>query len=136
MNYFLLITLVLISTQAHAEFGFGQTTEKPQTMMVAGGSVIEEDNINTDQTDKTKVLEINDDAHSMMKPEKTPPPTPEINAFAPPPETPVEQKKNIKRVLKKIPAAKVERSIADDRIDDGYVQQLMKKNFDYSGPIE
>jgi hypothetical protein len=35
-----------------------------------------------------------------------------------------------------MPAAKIERTIADDRIDDDYVQKMIRDNLDYSGPIE
>jgi hypothetical protein len=47
-----------------------------------------------------------------------------------------EPRQNVRQVLKKVPSVQVERSIADDRIDDGYVQGLIKQNFDFNNPIE
>ena len=51
MKYILVITLALFSLPAHAEFGFGGAEiGKPQSMMVAGESVIDEQQTNASDT--------------------------------------------------------------------------------------
>ena len=132
---YLFLSALLFAFPAHAQMeGFGGSDiSSPRGMMVSGGSVVDDNSSNREDT-SSRVEEVRDDANDMMDPKKTAPATPDIDPFQPAPE--VERPENVKRVLKRIPAAKIERSIADDRIDDGYVQQLMKKNFDYSGPIE
>lgn len=98
-------------------------------MVVAGNSVIDD----SGDTPATAQV-VKDDAEKMMKPGTTPPVIEDINPFTPAPE--VQTPQNVKKVVKKIPVVKVKRSIADDRIDDGYVQQMIKKNLDYTNPIE
>ncbi|GEM_PF-2060241 len=133
MKYLLLATALMFTLPAHAQTAFGGSDiNKPKGMVVAGSSVIDK---NSSASSSAKnVQEVRDDAHSMMKPEKTAPATPEIDPFSPAPQ--VDKPENVKRVLKKVPAAKIQRSIADDRIDDTYVQRMMKKNLDFTGPIE
>ncbi len=62
-------------------------------------------------------------------------PTEPIDPFAPAP-APVVQQQRAKQVLKKIPNVKIKRSIADDRIDDSYVQEMIKNNFNFTNTIE
>lgn len=135
---YLFLSALLFAFPAHAQMDFGGTDiSKPRAMMVAGGSVVDDENSNNSRKKSTstpRVEEVRDDANSMMDPKKTAPAMPDIDPFQPAPT--VERPENVKRVLKRIPAAKIERSIADDRIDDGYVQQMMKKNLDFTGPIE
>ena len=133
MKYLFFIAL-LLTTPAHAEITFGtQEAQKPQAMMVAGDSVIDDEEKTIDSSSEL-VEEVRDDAHDLMKAEKTAPPIQDIDPFQPAPEPQTPQ--NVKRVLKRVPAAKVERSIADERIDDAYVQQMIRKNLDFTDPIE
>jgi len=61
-------------------------------------------------------------------------PTQPINPFTPAPEPITRQ--NTKQVLKKMPRITAQRSIADERIDDAYVQELIKNNFNFTNAIE
>lgn len=122
MPYLFLIAL-LFSTPAHAEFGFDDGIRKPQSMMVAGNSVIDdeyqddgEDIIIEDYNSEDDVEPITDQIQNPIMPiEPTSPSAPVAT----------------RKVLKKIPRVKAQRSIADERIDDSYVQELIKNNFNF-----
>ena len=154
MHYFTLFILaVLFPTLAHSQIQVDEGIRKPKTMMVSGSSVIDKEETSTTTSNTTSeptenaimpnrnanaeqqyLIRNGDDAEEIAIPEKAAPPQPPVNPFTPAPETP--KKTTYKRELKKMPTAQVERSIADDRIDDGYVQQLMKNNFSLTPDID
>jgi hypothetical protein len=134
MHYLFLVAL-LISIPAHAEFGFDNGIRKPQSMMVAGNSVIDssEEYIIEDSNDPNSgyndgyKTDSKKNAIGMM-----PPITDEVIEPIMPieptsPSAPIATRK----VFKKITPVKSQRSIADERIDDSYVQELIKNNFNF-----
>jgi len=124
MKYLFLLAL-FITTPAYAEFGFDDGIRKPQSVVVAGDSVI------GDMPDnKTMPVEPDTSVGGLV-----PPADQDIDPFSAPPtvQKPTQPKKT---VVKKISPVKIKRSIADDRIDDSYVQDLVKQKFDFSNPIE
>lgn len=135
---YVIALLLFFSTPAYAQLNFGGMSESiqgPRGMMVQGSSVIDDDPEDSrNNSDDSAVQETRDDAMSMMDKDKPAPAMQKIDPFQPAPQP--QTKQNVKRVLKKMPATKVERSIADDRIDDSYVQQMIKNNLDFTGPIE
>jgi hypothetical protein len=121
MHYLILIAL-FISTSAHAEFGFDDGIRKPQSMMVAGNSVID------DEVDNYKEEIIYEDSgEDGMEPITDQIEKPIMPIEPTSPSAPVATRK----VFKKITPVKSQRSIADDRIDDSYVQELIKNNFNF-----
>ncbi len=118
-----------------AEFGFDEGIRKPQTMVVSGNSVIDDENTMVD--DEIVNPDINkDDAKAISDAETSAPAMPDVNPFQPAPLTPEEQKQKIKRVVKKIPTTTIPRSFADDRIDDSYVQEMVRDSFNYTPEID
>lgn len=117
-----------MASPAFAQIPFGGVDDgiqAPRAMMVQGSSVIDE---------TTETVENDDDATDFSNPDTPAPAMEDIDAFEPAPA--VQKPQNIRRVVKQIPAVRAQRSITDDRIDDGYVQQMIKDNLDFTGPIE
>ena len=108
-----------------AKFGFDDGIRKPQSVVVAGESVI-------DDMPDNKPISIEPDTSIGGF---VPPADQDIDPFGAPPtvQKPTQPKKT---VVKKVTPVKIQRSIADDRIDDSYVQDLVKQKFDFSNPIE
>jgi len=126
MKYLFLLFTLILTSPAMAEFNFDDGVRKPNSMLVAGDSVI-------DDTDEPDVA-VSDDADDFTDPEKTAPAMVDVDAFATPPiATP---RPNVKRVVKTTTDVKIQRSIADDRIDDSYVQGLLKRRNSFTSPIE
>ncbi len=119
MPYLFLVAL-FISIPAQAEFGFDDGVRKPQSMMVAGNSVID------DEIDDGEII-YEDSGESVMEPITDEVIEPIMPIEPTSPSAPVATRK----VLKKITPVKSQRSISDDRIDDGYVQELLKNNFNF-----
>jgi len=135
MKFFILILLLIFSLPAHAQLNFDRGVSSPKIMSPDSGNgqkniQAEMPMIEPEDPDFTSDEVIDDNAMA--------PAVREIDPFAPVPvETPrPEPRENVKQILKKVPAVQVERSIADDRIDDGYVQGLIKNRFDYNNPID
>jgi hypothetical protein len=129
LKILLTFSLFFFSGYAHAQMSFNQDDMSgPSGIVVSGDSIIDRD-----EPPQSAIQTPRDDADSFMDPEKTAPAMPEADPFKP---SPMTQAQQTKRVLKKMPAAKIERTIADDRIDDDYVQKMIRDNLDYSGPIE
>jgi hypothetical protein len=118
MKYLILI-LIFASTTAHAQFQFNSGISKPQSMVVAGDSVIDSDGSTTTEEAIETSGDFADDT-DMIEPIKPIAPTS--------PSAPVTTKK----ILKKIAPVKSQRSITDERIDDSYVQDLIKQNFNFT----
>lgn len=127
MAYLFFIALFFTSP-AFAEFGFDDGIRKPQSMVVAGNSIIDkglEDAIK--EVEDSSIDVVKDSIKDTSKDLTTLPVIPDKK------EKPI---KRVKKVYKKTSTMKVKRSIADDRIDDSYVQGLIKKHFSSSSPIE
>ena len=121
MKYLFLLAF-FITTPTYAEFGFDDGIRKPQSVVVAGDSVI--DDMPDTKTENDTVIG-----------ESIPPSGDDIDPFSASPtvQKPTQPKK---AVVKRLTPVKIQRSIADDRIDDSYVQDLVKQKFDFSNPIE
>ena len=121
------IVTLFISSPAMADFAYSQTSSYAQEMLRPGDTIIDDEDdivISDDVGEDFGIAEpISDQASDIVAPTKP------IDPFAPAP--PVTQKAK-KKILKKIPRLDVKRSIADDRIDDGYVQELIKQKFDFN----
>lgn len=138
MKYLFLFAL-FITTPAYAEFGFDDGVRKPQSYVVAGDSVIDKEALdsikddlsNTDDDFIGEPISIEDDlpVGGPILPEEP------IDPFTAPPVVEKPTKK-VRKVVKRPSAVKIQRSIADDRIDDTYVQELVKDNFNFSSAIE
>lgn len=134
---YLLFPLLLLATPAHAEFGFDNGIRKPQSVVVSGNSVIDksEEEILDDLEDET----LEADVQIPLDPEfpKGGPDMPKdpIDPFSKAPEV-TKPKAVTKKVVKTHSPIQVQRTIADDRIDDFYVQGLIKQNFSITNPIE
>lgn len=135
-----------------AQLSIDNGVRAPRAMMVSGNSVIDDkgkketdknsakedrndDDNEDDDNDDLPVAElISDDVDTLGDSDGVSAPIAPIDPFvaAPDPIT----KPNIKQELKKIPTVKVKRSIADDRIDDGYVQGLIKNNSTFTPDID
>lgn len=111
---------------AYAQVKIDDGIRKPSSIVVSGNSVIDDKSVDDDikipetlSAEEQKLLENGTESVTA-----TPPVLPET------PSVPKveEPKKNVKRVIKPYQELKVRRSIADDRIDDGYVQEMLKDN--------
>jgi len=129
------ILLCALSVPAQAQMMSSDSgIRKPQAMQVAQRDMTEPEDpdFDTDPMDMDMYMDMTDAADPSAIPVV---PTEPIDPFSPAPVPPVTQQQT-KQVLKKIPNVKVQRSIADDRIDDSYVQEMIKNNFNFSNTIE
>jgi len=120
---YLFLFVVFFSFPVLADFEYRKDMIYAQEMVTSGNSVID-DNQSDDNGDKAEAT-----------------PSPAISADivadeAPTPPTPPKTEIPTKKVVKKIPAVKIERSYRDERIDDSYVQDLIKQRFNFNNPIE
>lgn len=129
MHYIVFI-LALMAWPASAEvFKIDDGVRLPKNMVVSGGSVIDDETVDDDieipdtiSDEEQKKLESGTGEITIQAPGQptTTVPTPLIEPQEPP--------KKVKQVIKPYQPLKVRRSIADDRIDDSYVQEMIKDN--------
>lgn len=132
MKYLILLLLILPVTAQAQIMSSDNGIRKPQVMTVAQNdfSEPEDPDFDTEPMDDMMIpVESDGGIGGPVAPNEP------INPFTPAPE-PVIQQQRAKQVLKKTPTVKVERSIADDRIDDSYVQEMIKNNFNFTNTIE
>lgn len=135
--HYLILFLFFFTFPAHAEFGFGGGISKPNHMVVAGSSVIDDDDTvvkdyyEYEEGEEGYDKKPNDDGLSIADDYETTMPIEPTQPIAP-----IPPKINTKKVLKKIPLAKTQRSINDDRIDDSYVQKLIRDNLNFTRKID
>jgi hypothetical protein len=128
--HYLILFLLFFSTSAAAQFKIDDGIREPQSMVVSGDSVIDDESVDDDieipaelSEEEQKLLEDGTGDITVGKPinpETIPAPTPPVNPAVPAP--------NVKQVVKPYQQLKVRRAIADDRIDDAYVQEMLKDN--------
>jgi hypothetical protein len=127
MKYLVLIILIF-SLPAQAQMMSSDSgIREPQSMRVSSNNMPEPEDPDFDSEPMNDPVTNTADIPVM--------PTEPIDPFTPAPE-PVVRQQTSKQVLKKIPSVKVQRSIADDRIDDSYVQEMIKNNFNFTNTIE
>ena len=136
MKFFILIVFTMfLSVPAFAQISSDLGIRAPQHMTIASGDDMMAEDIALD------IAVEPDDPDFDSSGTTTPgamPANGKIDPFDPVaiPTPRPEPRQNVKQVLKKIPSVQVQRSIADDRIDDGYVQGLIRDSFDFNNPIE
>lgn len=131
MHYIVLI-LAFITTPAMAQIMVDDGIRTPKSMVVGGSSVIDDGPVTNELpqagaepaglTDEDKELLRNE----MEGVKVIAPILPESPSA---PAEPTQPKPNVKRVVKPYEQMKIRRSIADDRIDDSYVQEMVKDNY-------
>ena len=130
---YIFLCAVFFATPALAQIKIDDGIREPQQMMASGKSVIDDedkgdnkgaDELNLPSTLTEEEKQQLDDGLEDVK--IIPPITPESPSY---PAEPTVPKKKVKQVIKPITEVKVRRSIADDRIDDGYVQEMVKDNY-------
>lgn len=132
MKYLFLCAL-LLSIPAHAEFGFDNGIRKPQSLVVSGDSVIDDNDDTAEKEEQIDTTQIPvEDEFPIGGPDL---PQKPIDPFTTPP-TVTPPKTVIKKVVKPSTPIQAQRAINDDRIDDSYVQGLINKNFSVTTPIE
>ena len=126
MHYLVLILMVL-SMPAMAQVKIDSGIRLPQNMVVSGNSVIDDKSVDDDieipetlTEEEQKLLENGTEGITADLP-----PNPDNIAAPTPPTVPAPK---VKQVIKPYQQMKVQRSIADDRIDDSYVQEMLKDN--------
>lgn len=117
---YLFLFVVLFSFPALADFEYRTEATYAQEMVTSENSVIDSEESETE---------------SMMEPMPVDKPDIGIPDIVLPPETPVAPRPT-KQVVKKVPTVNIKRSYQDDRIDDSYVQDLIKQKFNFNSPIE
>ena len=136
MKYaFILAAFTLFIPVATAQLQVDDGIRNPQAMMVSGDSVIDDDEDETDEEDDFDDVNqdinvpdnLSEEDREMLEDglEDSRIPAPILPES---PSYPQEPKKNVKRVVKPVQQMKIRRSIADDRIDDNYVQEMVKDN--------
>lgn len=126
MHYIVLL-LTLLSFPAMAQLKIDDGIRSPQNMVVSGSSVIDDDDATEDtieipdslSEEEQKMLEGGTDdfvVGSDMVVEPNFPTKPTV------------KRPNVKQVVRPHQPVKIRRAIADDRIDDSYVQGLIKDN--------
>jgi hypothetical protein len=116
---YLFIASLFMSSPVMADFYYREDVSYAQEMMVPGESVI--DGEMTDLSDKEfDDLDLENDVDMSL--------SDKAKSLTIEPQRPQVTKK----VLKQIPMLEVKRSIADDRIEDGYVQDMIKQNFNFN----
>ena len=124
MKYIILF-LLLFATPVMAQIMVDDGIRSPKNMMVSGESVIDDGPIE-DQVVGEEVM----DSMSEENKETFKDGMEDVKMIAPiPPTSPSAPKPKVKQVIKPTNEMKIRRSIADDRIDDGYVQEMVKDNF-------
>jgi hypothetical protein len=122
MKFIVLIAL-FIATPATAQIRVDDGIRSPQSMMVSGESVIDDGPID-DQIVQGIDEENSEEFQEQMK---------DVEIIAPieptSPSAPAIKQPKVKQVIKPMSEMKIRRSIADDRIDDGYVQEMVKDNY-------
>jgi hypothetical protein len=131
---YLIIFIFIFSTPAYAQISVDNGIRNPKAMMVSGDSVIDENTSdNSDSLDEQSEIDlsildgITEEDRKLIEDgredSKIPAPIlPESPSY------PEEPKKNVRQVIKPVQQMKIRRSIADDRIDDSYVQEMIKTN--------
>ena len=121
--HYLILFLLFFTFPAKAEFAFSSEPSKAKHMVVAGNSVIDDKNV--EEKEEFKITDDLTDADKTIIPSEPKKPV-----------APTQPTATTRKVLKKIPLAKAERSISDDRIDDSYVQKLIRDNFNFTHKID
>lgn len=126
MHYLVLILMVL-SMPAMAQVKIDDGIRLPKNMVVSGNSVIDDKTVDDDieipetlTEEEQKLLENGTEGIVAGTP-----PMPDVPTV---PAIPVTPAPKVKQVIKPYQELKVRRSIADDRIDDSYVQEMLKDN--------
>lgn len=125
---YLFIASLFMSSPVMADFYYREDVSYAQEMMVPGESVI--DGEMTDLSDKEfDDLDLENDVDMSLSDKAK-----SLTIAPNEPTRPVEPQRPqvTKKVLKQIPMLEVKRSIADDRIEDGYVQDMIKQNFNFN----
>jgi len=86
--------------------------------------------VSSDDAEKTQEVMEDTKLNQVQTPNK--PKTPNISA----PRVSAPQQSKTRKIVKKNTPLKIERAINDERLDDGYVQNLVKDNFNLVPKIE
>lgn len=125
--HYLVLFLTLLTVPAMAQVKIDDGVRSPQSMVVSGNSVIDDESVDDDieipeslsEEEQELLSDGTGDLTVDFPVEPSTPATP-VNPAIPAP--------NVKQVVKPYQNLKVRRAIADDRIDDSYVQEMIKNN--------
>ena len=124
MKYIVLFAFFL-TTPALAQIMVDDGIRSPKNMMVSGDTVIDDGPIEDQVVGGDVVETMSEEDQETFKDEME-----DANIIAPiAPTSPSAPKPKVKQVVKPTTEMKIRRSIADDRIDDGYVQEMVRDNF-------
>jgi|GEM_PF-4339301 len=128
ITFSLLLSLITISASAvQAQIRVDDGIRSPRSVVIGGSSVIDNEMHEMIGGDfgQPSILSAPVDP-SIIAPSIT---LPENSIMPIDPSPPSEPRKGVKRVVKPHDQIKIRRSIQDERIDDYYVQELVKDNY-------
>ena len=137
---YIALLILLLSSPAFAQIAIDDGIRKPSSMVVSGSSVIDDEDSPIGENDDDNTL--SDEEEELLSQTGTEgvaaklPSVPEQPSTMPPVVPVPAQPKNVKRVVKPQQELKVRRSIADDRIDDSYVQDMVRDNYLFTPSVK